>query len=193
MGKSGHNGHGPATETADVSHVMNVDVTHEVSDVNIGGILTFVGALTVMFIAVFVGIYLLFWHYNAKEEAQQDQLRAGPMAMTEKERLPPEPRLQVAPGFALRLENGQSINLEKREPRAEYNELRKQWEEALQGELKDQAGKVVGQPIEQAIEAIASGNSLPTKSPPGGAVNLDDYGISLPTAASSGRVGEKLR
>jgi len=193
MGTSSHNGHGHITETADVSHVKNVDVTHEISDVNINGILGFVGALTVMTIAIYVGMYFLFLHYNAKEEAQQNLFRPGPMAMTEKERLPPEPRLQTAPGFGLKLENGQTILLEGKEPQAEYNELRKQWDEALKGELKDQSGRVVGQPIEKAIEAIATGNSIPTKVPTGGSAKLDDYGISLPTAASSGRASEQLR
>jgi len=189
MGKS-HNGH---TETPDVSHVKNVDVTHEVDDVNVRGVLGFILALTVMTIAVYVGMWLLFKYYNAREEAQQNQFMPGPMAMTEKERLPPEPRLQTAPGFGLKLENGQTIPLEKREPQAEYQELRKQWDEALRGELKDQSGRVVGESIEKAIEAIAAGNAIPTKSPPGGSAKLDDYGISLPTAASSGRVAEKLR
>ena len=46
------------------------------------------------------------------------------MAMSEQERLPPEPRLQVARVSASTVENGR-VNLELREPQAEYRELQK--------------------------------------------------------------------
>ena len=51
------NGHGHITETPDVSHIKNVDVTHEASDVNVGGILKFVLGLTIF--AVFVQVLML--------------------------------------------------------------------------------------------------------------------------------------
>ena len=40
MATNGHNGngHGHVTETPDVSHIKNIDVTHEVSDVELRGI-----------------------------------------------------------------------------------------------------------------------------------------------------------
>ena len=60
---------------------------------------------------------------------------------------------------------------------------------ALKGELKDRAGKPVFKPIEQAIdELVASG--VPAKAAEG-SVKLDDFAISAPTAASSGRVTER--
>ena len=180
-----------ATETPDVSHVKNIDVTHEVSDVNVGAILTFVAVLTAMSIVICFGLYFLFWYYNAKEDAKEP--KTGPMAMTKEERVPPEPRLQNAPGFGLKLENGEWISLEKREPSAEYEELRKQWEKTLNEGLKDQSQRVVGLPIEEAMKIIATGNVLPTRTSPDGAARLDDYGIRIPTYASSGRVSEKLR
>src|SRR6266850_5048166 len=139
MAKSGHNGPGRASETPDVSHVKNVDVTHEVSDVNVGAILTFVGLLTAMTIVISVGMWLLFRYYSAREDTREPQ--PGPMAMTKQERLPPEPRLQLAPGFGLKLENGQVVSLEHREPQAEYRELRKQWEQDLHEGLKDSSGE----------------------------------------------------
>jgi hypothetical protein len=112
--------------------------------------------------------------------------------LTESERLPPEPRLQVAPGFELKLENGQTVNLEKREPQAEYRELRKQWEKALNEGLRDQSGKVVGIPIDEAIKILANSNSLPSKTKSGDK-QLNDYAITAPTAASSGRVFDRIR
>lgn len=182
------------TETPDVSHVKNIDVTHEPSDVKIGAILTFVGLLTLASIAICVGLYFLFWFYNRTEDEREP--KPGPMAMTKEareQRLPPEPRLQNAPGFGLKLENGQWVNLEKREPAAEYQELRKQWEQTLREGLKDDSNKVVGMPIEEAMKIIAQGNRLPTRGEPGSAAKSGEEGIRLPTAASSGRVSELVR
>src|SRR5688500_10443748 len=132
MAKNGHNGHkgdghGHATETPDVSHIKNVDVTHETSDVNVGGILKFVLGLTIFAIIVHVLMWGIFRLFNAQEKEPEP----GPMAMTKEERLPPEPRLQAAPGFGVKLVDGKWVSLEMREPQAEYSVLRQQWERQL--------------------------------------------------------------
>ncbi len=184
---SKHKGNGHKTETPDVSHIRNVEVTHETSDINVRGVLTFVVALTVVTIAVFVGMWLLFGYFN-REQAKEPG--PGPMALSKEERLPPEPRLQGAPGFALTLQDSRWVNLELDPPQAEYRALRQQWEQALHSGLKDHSGDTVGIPIEQAIERVVSGEGLParTKEAPR---KLADHAISLPTAASSGREIEK--
>jgi len=183
--KDKQNGH--KTETPDVSHIRNVEVTHETSDVSVRGVLTFVVVLTIATAAVSVGMWLLFKYFYAQEAKEPTR---GPMAITEKDkRLPPEPRLQSAPGFQITLENGQKEILEKAIPQAEYRALRKQWDENLKTGLKDQSGKVVGMPIDEAMKQIVS-SGLPTRvKGPGG--KLSDYAISTPTAWSSGRVVEK--
>lgn len=183
--KQKQNGH--KTETPDVSHIRNVEVTHETSDVSVTGVLTFVVILTLATAAVSVGMWVLFRYFNAQEAKEP---RRGPMALTDKQaRLPPEPRLQSAPGFEITLENGQKVNLQNAIPQAEYRELRAQWEENLKTGLKDQSGKVVGMPIDDAMKKIAS-SGLPSRvKGPGG--KLSDYAISIPTASSSGREVEK--
>ena len=186
------NGHkrsdGHKTETPDVSHIRNVEVTHEMSDINVRGVLTFVVLLTISIIVVSIGVWLLFRYFNAQEGKERPP---GPMALrSREEQLPPEPRLQVAPGFAVTLENGRRENLETKAPASEYRVLREQWEQALHGGLKDQSGNTIGLPIDQAIDQVVSGNALPTRTQQ--APNkLEDYAISLPTAASSGRMTEK--
>ena len=178
---------GHKTETPDVSHIRNVEVTHETSDISVRGVLTFVVVLTLATAVISTGMWLLFRYFDAQEAKQPTR---GPMALTEKkDRLPPEPRLQSAPGFGITLENGQTKILEKAEPQAEYKALREQWDENLKTGLKDQSGKVVGMPIDQAMKQISS-SGLPTRvKGPGG--KLSDYAISTPTAWSSGRVVEK--
>ena len=111
------------------------------------------------------------------------------MALKDNERLPPEPRLQAARGFELKLESGQTVSLELAAPQEEYRVLRRQWEENLRTGLKDQSGNVVGMPIDKAMEKVASQGLPSSVKGPGG--KLIDYAISMPTAASSGRESEK--
>ncbi|HEU4873169.1 MAG TPA: hypothetical protein VFT44_08720 [Pyrinomonadaceae bacterium] len=184
--KDKHKGNGHRTETPDVSHIRNVEVTHETSDINVRAVLMFAAVLTLATIAVSAGMWLLFRYFNAQEAKQP---KAGPMALSKEERLPPEPRLQSAPGFAITTEDGQRRNLELREPQAEYRVLRQQWEENLKTGLKDQSGNVVGMPIDKAMEKVASEGLPSSIKGPGG--KLIDYAISMPTAASSGRESEK--
>jgi hypothetical protein len=182
-------GNGHKTETPDVSHIRNVEVTHEPSDVSVNGVLTFVVVLTIATATVCLGMWLLFRYFNA-QEAREPQ--PGPMALQkgDPKRLPPEPRLQSAPGFGITTEDGKTHDLQKAEPQAEYRVLRQEWDENLKTGLKDQSGKVVGMPINAAIDKVVSGAGLPTRvKGPGG--KLSDYAISMPTAASSGRETEK--
>jgi len=176
-------GNGHKTETPDVSHIRNVEVTHEASDINVSGVLTFVVGLTVLTIGVYLGMLGLFNYFQSQEAKEPPP---GPMA---EERLPPEPRLQSAPGFGVTLENGKTVDLELKPPQDEYLVLKKQWEESLKGQLKDPSGSA-GMPIDEAIKKIGS-EGLPARATTGPAEKLSDYAISAPTAASSGRVSEK--
>jgi hypothetical protein len=168
-----HKGNGHKTETPDVSHIRNVEVTHETSDVSVRGVLTFVVVLTISTIAIAVGMRMLFAYFSTQEAKAEE--KPGPMALTKE--LPPEPRLQSAPGFQVTLENGQTVNLERAAPQEEYRVLRRQWEEDLNTGIKAAMDKVVSQ-------------GLPTRTK-GPAGKLEDYAISMPTAASSGRTTEK--
>jgi len=77
-------GNGHKTETPDVSHIRNVEVTHEKSDVSVRGVLMFVVALTIAGIAIHVGIWLLFRYFNAQEARAP---KPGPMALSGEARL----------------------------------------------------------------------------------------------------------
>ena len=185
MGK--HKGNGHQTETPDVSHIRNVEVTHEASDINVNGVLTFVVALTILTIAVYLGMLLLFNQFQSEARAEP---KPGPMALSQTERLPPEPRLQAAPGFEVTLSDGTKVNLATREPQAEYRTVLEQWDKELKGQIKDASGNPTSIPIDEAIKKVLSGNGLPVRAGATGS-KLEDYAISAPTAASSGRVSEK--
>src|SRR5882724_3400464 len=161
MSDSKHRGH--VTETPDVSYIKNVDVTHEASDVYIGGIARFVAGLSVLTIAVF----FLMWGLLRMFETRTKEPPRSPMAFSDQERLPPEPRLQGAPGFAQELEK-QSNPAKAEEPVAnhvresggpkdplwEIKVLRQHWNDVLERGPVDQNGQRYGMPIEKAKEEI---------------------------------------
>ena len=187
------NGRGRIKETPDVSHLKNVDVTHEISDVNVPAILKFVVGRTVLTIVVYVLMLLLFNFLNSREVKKEPQ--AGPMAMGEQERLPPEPRLQSAPGFAADLVKsaGEGSSDAPKDPLWEIRFLRKQWNDTLEKGPRDQSGRIVGLPIEQAMQKVLEDKLLASRSQQNPLSNLDDYALSTPTAASSGRTTEKRK
>jgi hypothetical protein len=189
--KSDHhgNGHAHVSETADVSHIHNVDVTHEMGEVNIAAILKFLGGLTVMTIAVYLLMWGMFHVLNSQETAKETEAPPSKMAMTSKERLPPEPRLQSAPGFAEGLEKEAGLkesgeneaSAKPKDPLWEINLLREHWTEILDHGSKDQNGKLVVMPIAEAKKELLK-QGLPVRT---GATS--DSAAGLPTAASSGR------
>lgn len=160
MADSKHKDH--VTETPDVSYIKNVDVTHEVSDVYISAIAKFVVGLFVLMVFSFLLMWVLFRAF----ESEIKETPASPMALTEKERLPPEPRLQGAPGFAEELgKTVQGTEKEKPHPAAssetvpkdilwEIKILRDHWNDVLTHGPVDQNGQRYGMPIEKAKEEI---------------------------------------
>ena len=183
-------GNGHRTETPDVTHIRNVEVTFEKSDVNVRGVLTFVVLLTVACAVVSFGLWYLFKYFDAQKAKER---APGPLAirnLKEEDRLPPEPRLQASRGFEVTLENGEKVNLELTHPQAEYEVLRSQWEASLQTGVKDSTGNTVGMPIEDAMKRVVSGTGLPARTTGG---RVEEFGLSVPTDMSSGRKWVQLR
>ena len=171
-----------------MSHLRNVDVTHELSDVNVPGILKFTGGLVVMTVGVYILMWLMFGFFRAQEVKKEGETPPGPMAMSEQESLPPEPRLQAAKGFEIKLENGETVDLENKAPQAEYRVLRQQWDTMLEKGPMDQSGNPAGLPIEQAMQKVLEGQGLRSRAQQASQQEMTD---GIPTAASSGRVSEK--
>jgi len=73
----------------------NPEVHHEHSDVNIAGIFGFAAALFIVAVVIHLVVYVLFRYFDAREaERVTPQF---PLAITQENRLPPEPRLQTDP------------------------------------------------------------------------------------------------
>jgi hypothetical protein len=75
--------------------LVNPEVHHEQSDVNIRAILGFGAALFVVAAVVHVLIYVLFGYFDSRENAKVPA--EYPLAATQEHREPPEPRLQTDP------------------------------------------------------------------------------------------------
>ncbi|HEY5839235.1 MAG TPA: hypothetical protein VIT19_09375 [Pyrinomonadaceae bacterium] len=155
------------TETPDTSHIKNIDVTHEKSDVDVGSIAKFVIGLLVLTIVTFIGLWGMFRMLQRSETHQEQTQHRSPLAPTADERKPPEPRLQGAPGFAESLEKAAPGQHEEqriqttnkgfdppKDPLWEIKVLRKQWDHVLEHGPTDEHGQRFGMPIEQAKEEV---------------------------------------
>jgi hypothetical protein len=145
-------------ETPDVSYITNPDVAHEESDVAVRPLLWFVGGLTFFTIVVCLAMLLMFQYFKGREESQE--LAASPLARQGEERLPPEPRLQLAPGWSVTNDQGRRQDLSYGtqtnyvpQPWSEWILVNQEW----QHELKeygwaDQPAGTARIPVERAID-----------------------------------------
>jgi hypothetical protein len=127
---------------------VDLDKPYETNVIGLRGIIYFAVGL---FLLVVITFGLMWFLQNIMEEqsiAEKDV--ASPMMMNEQERLPPEPRLQGAPGFGVDGERGR-VNLELKAPQSEYRNLQEQWETMWRDGQKDaKTGTVVTLPVEEA-------------------------------------------
>jgi hypothetical protein len=127
---------------------VNSDKPYETNVIGLRGIIYFAVGL---FLLVVITFGLMWFLQNVMEEqsiAEKDT--ASPMMLNERERLPPEPRLQAAPGFGVETERGR-VNLELKAPQSEYRNLQEQWETMWENGQKDaKTGTVATLPIEEA-------------------------------------------
>lgn len=126
----------------------NYEKPYETNVIGLRGIIYFAVGL---FLLVVITFGLMLFLQNVMEDqsiAEKDV--ASPMMMNERERLPPEPRLQAAPGFGVESSQGR-VNLELKAPQSEYRNLQEQWETMWKDGQKDaKTGTVVTMPIEEA-------------------------------------------
>lgn len=125
---------------------------YEENVVGIRGIVAFgVG----LFLLIVVTFWLMWALYGVLEEkAKETKSSDNPLALNDKERLPPEPRLQAAPGFGVDTPTGR-VNLELMPPQSEYWVLEKEWKKLRENGSKDpKTGAVTVLPIEEAKEIL---------------------------------------
>jgi hypothetical protein len=129
---------------------VDYDKPYEQNLIGLRGVLFFAVGLVFLVVITFG----LMWALQnvMEDQARESKASDNPLMMNDRERLPPEPRLQAAPGFGVESENGR-VNMELRAPQSEYWELRRQWNTLLENGQKDQkTGSVVTLPVKEAKE-----------------------------------------
>jgi hypothetical protein len=135
--------------------VAAYDKGYEENVIGVKGIAYFGIGLLILIVITFGLMWVLMGVLEDNKKAEMDATR-NPMAMSEREALPPEPRLQLAPGFGVDGPNGRT-NLELNAPQSEWWELKKHYQQVWKEGMKDPStGAVSALPIEQAKEAFLS-------------------------------------
>jgi hypothetical protein len=179
-----------------MAHVKKTEIDlsrgYEKNEIQLRGIII----TSVFLIATCVVAFGLMWYLQRKMEeawAASDKQNASPMGLNETEKLPPEPRLQAAPGFGVDGPNGRA-NLELKPPQAEWQELQKIWtDQAEHGQKVVENGKetIVTMPIEAAKEQLLK-EGVKTVAEADAKKNFDDNSAIF-SSASAGRVATERR
>ncbi|MFL6374167.1 MAG: hypothetical protein ACJ73D_05835 [Pyrinomonadaceae bacterium] len=164
------------------------NLPYEENEIRLKGIIYFWIGLVALIVVTFGLMWALI---NVLREYNHDnQEQRGPLAMSEKERLPPEPRLQMAPGFGIDTDRGR-INLELSYPQSEYRTFRDEWTRLWENGQKDpQTGAVSVLPIEQAKEKVLASNP---KVAPNADPDMLEKSRMYVSQQSSGRVASEKR
>ena len=168
---------------------IDLERGYEQNEIGLKGIVWFAVGLVLLIVITFALMWALM--NVLKDYAKENAPPANPMAMNDKERLPPEPRLQSAPGFGVDSEHGR-VNMELLHPQAEYRELAKQWADLWEHGQKDkQSGVVTLVPIDEA-KARFLGQAAKARSGPEADKLLEESRMYV-SDASSGRMATEKR
>lgn len=122
---------------------------YETNLIGLKGVIYF-GVGLVLLIVITFGLMWFLQDVMEDQAVERDNEIRTPLMMNDAERLPPEPRLQAAPGFGVDSPQGR-VNLELKAPQAEYRALHQQWEKLwAEGQVNPHTGTIVTLPIDQA-------------------------------------------
>ncbi len=172
---------------------VDFDQPYEQNIIGLKGIIYFGVGLFLLIVITFGLMWVFQFQVLQPQWEQADKDNENPMALPADERLPPEPRLQSAPGFGIDDPNRGRVSLELREPQAEYRELEKQWEDLWEnGEKDEKTGTVIALPIEEAKKKLLEDGNLKAKSDDEGKQALEEA-RSMVSGASSGRTRADIK
>lgn len=173
---------------------IDSDKSYEEDVISFSGIIYFVVGLFLLIIVTF-GLMWIFQYKVLEPDAEEQAAKIkseNPLMMSEKENLPPEPRLQSAPGFGVDTKKGR-VSLELREPQAEWNELQLLNKDILEnGEKADDGKTIVAMPMKDAKEKLLKDGNIKFIAGPQGdkAMTEASYYVS---GSSAGRIASDKR
>jgi hypothetical protein len=169
---------------------VDFEQPYEQNVVGLRGIVYFGIGLFILIVITFGLMWALLGVLT--DQAAQNADPNHPLMMSDRERLPPEPRLQLAPGFGADTSEGR-VNLELLAPQAEYRELRRDWDHILENGLKDpKTGVVSVMPIETAKEKFL-GQNVKARSGPEAEKLLQDSRANFSDSSSGRLASERQR
>jgi hypothetical protein len=167
---------------------VDLNIPYEQNEIQMKGIIGFAIGLTLLIVVTFGLMWALL---NVLKDYAEEGKAVNPVAQNERERLPPEPRLQGAPGFGVDSPKGR-VNMELGAPQAEWWELERQYKEVWEKGQKDpNTGTVVVMPINEAKEKFLA-QGVKAKSGPEAEKLLKDSKLSI-SDASAGRMAADTR
>lgn len=162
---------------------------YEQNIVGLRGIMYFGIGLFLLIVITFFLMWALLQLFADQHKA--DAPPVSPLAFNERDRLPPEPRLQLAPGFSIDTKEG-PVNLELKPPGSEFEEFHKQWLDIWKnGERDAKTGAVAILPIEEAKQRLL--RQPPKASGDPNAQAYFDNSRLYYSDSSSGRVASEKR
>jgi hypothetical protein len=139
------------------NEIADLNKAYEENEIGLKGILGFGIGLFLLIVVTFGLMWALFYKLT-QYHADEQEANRNPMALSEMQRLPPEPRLQEAPGFGVDTARGR-VNLELSSPQSEFHVLRDEWNEILKhGEKDPKTGTTVIMPIDEAKQKLLEQN-----------------------------------
>ena len=138
------------------NNVEDYNKPYEPNHVGVKGIAYFGIGLLILILVTFA----LMWSLLAvmRDQASETKEMSGPMSMSERDRLPPEPRLQAAPGFGVEDPNGRN-NFELQAPQSEYRALQRIWsEEWNKGQIDSKTGTQITMSVPNAKNLLLQQN-----------------------------------
>jgi len=172
---------------------IDPNLPYQKNEIGMSGILYFTAGLFLLIVITFGLMYIFQYYVLEAAWDAEDKKNESPMALSKEERLPPEPRLQAAPGFGVESKDGW-VNLELREPQAEYNELLEQWEEKWEkGERDPKTNTVISLPMKDAKEKVLTDGSIKSVSPEVGEQALEDATMTISGSSAGRKASERIR
>lgn len=140
---------------------VDYDKTYEQNIIGMRGIIYFAVGLLVLIVITFVLMWFLLNVMEDQAVTDKDTINPMRKEMIDRDKnafLPPEPRLQAAPGYGVDGPNGR-VSLELKAPQSEWWELQRIWKAELTNGQKDaKTGMVITMPIEEAKKKLLGEN-----------------------------------
>jgi len=143
-------------------HQRDTEAGHESSTIQVGAITWFIVVLTVA--VVFIGWLMsaVLNTFEGREKKAELESRPSPFA-AERSKLPPEPRLQLAPNSEEQIDRNDPPNIKTQHPLEEIKQLQSAWDKQLTSYgWVDEQGGIVRIPIEDAKRLLLQ-RGLPTR------------------------------